>query len=498
MKSFSRRLSVAFAILLAAFGLLVALLARQLVTAHEEETLQRLSHGLARNIVEHWPTVSQPAGDTGDRVALMQVLNMLMVVNPGIEVYVLDSEGRVRAYAGDMASIRMPAIDLAAVRAFLAGAPLPIHGSDPKGTPGGKLFSAAMLPARADGRVAGYLYVVLDGEQRYAVGEGVGLRGAWRTAFMLAAIALGATFLLGWLVFSQLTAPLRRLADRMARFGLPEDAAARPSEAGGDEVRAIEAAFESMAERIKRQARERAEQQEAHRDVIANVAHDLRTPLTALHGHLEALAADVDARGSEDQRQRLQTVLGQSEKVRRLSQQLFELASLQATHYPLHKERLRLDELVTDAVEKFVIPHSTPAVVLEGGEPGLMELEGDPQLIERALTNLIDNALRHAAGAGPVRVRLEREGERAAVLVEDDGAGLPAEIALRLAANRPVREPPLRRPGGGFGGLGLAIAQRIAWLHGGSLDARRAGSRGTQLCLALPLHAAHESASSTL
>jgi signal transduction histidine kinase len=385
-----------------------------------------------------------------------------------------------------MALIRTPAIDLAAVRAFLADAPLPIHGSDPKGAAAGKLFSAAMLPPRPDGRAAGYLYVVLDGEQRYAVGEIVGLREAWRTALALAAVGLGATFLLGWLVFSQLTAPLRRLADRMARFGLPADAV-RPAAVAGDEVQAIESAFQAMAERIE---------QEAHRDVIANVAHDLRTPLTALHGHLEALAADVSARGSDEQRRRLQTVLGQSDKVRRLSQQLFELASLQATHYPLHKERLRLDELVTDAVEKFVIPQATPAVVLEGGEPGPMELEGDPQLIERALTNLIDNALRHAGG-GPVRVRLEREGERAAVLVEDDGVGLPDEIALRLAANRPVREPPLRRPGGGFGGLGLAIAQRIAWLHGGSLDARRSSSRGTQLCLAIPLRAAPGNASST-
>ncbi|HUG25661.1 sensor histidine kinase [Piscinibacter sp.] len=486
--SFSRRITVAFALLLTGFGLLVALLGRQVAVEHEHETLQRLSHGLARHIVEHWPAVSRPPGDESDRAALDEVLHMLMVVNPGIEVYVLDAEGRVRSHAGDANAVRLPQVDLAPVRGFLAGAPLPLHGTDPKGSSAGKLFSAAMFPPRpGDARPPGYLYVVLDGEQRTLVAGHVGVQRAWRTALLLAIVALLATLLLGGLVFGKLTRPLRELAGRMRRFDLSgRGQAGIEPEARGDEIAAIGESFDAMAQRIERQMREQAEQQAAHREVIANVAHDLRSPLTALHGHLEALGRQAPPLAGDERQRHVATALAQSDKVRRLSQQLFELATLQSDGHVLQVERFRLDELVTDAVQKFELSAPQPPVLLEGPSPGRIELDGDLQLIERALTNLIDNALRHAPGSEPVRVRLQRDETRVSVLVEDRGPGLPDELARRLDAGRPVRDPPLQRPGGGFGGLGLAIAQRIAWLHGGSLRTLPMAQGGTLLCLALP------------
>jgi signal transduction histidine kinase len=487
--TFSTRLAAAFALLLIGFGLLVALLGRQVVTEHEHETLQRLSHGLARHIVEHWPAVSRAPGDEADRAALDEVLHMLMVVNPAIEVYVLDADGRVRSHAGAPGAVREHAVELGPVRSFLAGAPMPLRGTDPKGTGQGKIFSAAMFPPRAgDLRPPGYLYVVLDGEERAQVAGHVGVQRAWRTALLLAAVALFATLLLGGLVFRKLTRPLRELADRMRRFSLQSggETATEP-QTDGDEIAAIAASFDAMAGRIERQMHEQVEQQAAHREVIANVAHDLRTPLTALHGHLEALSRQQPPLEGEERRRHVATALAQSEKVRRLSQQLFELATLQAHGHVLQIERFRLDELVTDAVQKFELSASQTPVMLEGPPPGALELEGDLQLIERALTNLIDNAVRHAPGSQPVRVRLQRDAAHASVLIEDSGPGLPDELARRLDAGRPVRDPPSRSPGGGFGGLGLAIAQRIAWLHGGSLRTVPMARGGTQLCLALPL-----------
>ena len=124
-------------------------------------------------------------------------------------------------------------------------------------------------------------------------------------------------------------------------------------------------------------------------------------------------------------------------------------------------------------------------------------MHGDLQLIERALTNLIDNALRHAPGVAPVRVSLQRAGGEARIWVEDSGPGLPADLSQRLSNGLSVRETPVRRAAtaqtggmcGGIGGLGLAIAQRVAQLHGGSLLPLPAPAGGTRLCLALPLGA---------
>lgn len=191
----------------------------------------------------------------------------------------------------------------------------------------------------------------------------------------------------------------------------------------------------------------------------------------------------------------LAAALAQSGKVRRLSQQLFELAALQTDHQVLHRERFRLDELVTDAVQKFDLAGGAPKVMLEGAPPGRLEFDGDLQLIERALTNLIDNAMRHAPGSSPVRVSIQREGAQARILVEDAGPGLPDEMVARLEQGQSLRDPPLPRSGrragggasGGIGGLGLAIAQRVAVLHGGSLRPLPSPGGGTRLCLALPL-----------
>ena len=471
---FTARLSLALAALLCGFGALVAGVGARALATQQQETLQRLSRGLAQHIVEHWPGLASHG--TVERRALDEVLGMLMVVNPAIEVYLLDAEGRVSAYLGDAAAVRQPRVDLGPVRAFLAGAALPLQGTDPRAAIGpGRIFSTAPLPTGD-----GYLYVVLEGQAAARIAGHVGHDRLWQGAALMLGAALLATLVIGTLTMTQLTRPLRRLAQRMHAYrggGVPPAPVA-------DEVAAMATAFDHLTSRIEGQIAEQAQAQAAHREVIANVAHDLRTPLTALHGHLEALRREIAA---ADAQRRLRIALDQSDKVRHLSQQLFELASLQASEQVAHVERFRLDELVSDAVQKFAFAPGAPPVTLAGPPPGPLVLAGDLQLVERALTNLIDNALRHAPDAGTVQVQLQRSAAQAQVVIEDRGPGLPAEVRRRLDAGISLREPPIQRPGGGFGGLGLAIAQRIAQLHGGSLSTRPAAHGGTVLCLALPL-----------
>ena len=349
----------------------------------------------------------------------------------------------------------------------------------------------------------GYLYIVLDGGARADVAGALSQRRVWLGATVVAVVGLLLTWLLGALTFHRLTRPLHRLAARLNDDSLQQAGPANPGAAAaasaatapgsGDEISALAGAFDSMTRRIDAQAALAQQQAQDHREMMASVAHDLRTPLTALHGHLEALSSSQPApsgvaTGSLPiQHRLLPAALAQSNKVRRLSQQLFELAALQSDHQVLHRERFNLDELVADAVQKFELGQQPPPVTLAGTPPGPLALDGDLQLIERALTNLIDNAMRHAPGPQPVRVSLRREGGQAQILVEDAGPGLPAELLDRLDAQSSLRDPPIRRSSGGIGGLGLAIAQRVALLHGGSLLPLPAPQGGTRLCLALPL-----------
>ena len=411
---------------------------------------------------------------------------MLMTVNPGVQVYLLDADGKVNAYIGEPGMVRREEIDLSPVRSFLGGAPLPIRGTDPMGSATPRLFSAAMFPPRAgDLKPPGYLYIVLNGAAWEKAAEQLGSGRAWRVAIIVASVGMLGTVAVGALAFGWMTLPLDRLARRIRAYS-----AKSPSDEGRalrsevDEVQAIAAAFAEMTARIDAQtARERAQVAE-HRETIAGVAHDLRTPLTALHGHLEMLSASP---AGHDKARVLATALAQSDKVRRLSHQLFELATLQAGDQAPNRECFSLDELVMDAVQKFEFADQTPQVQLSGPAPGRIELVGDLHLVERALTNLIDNAVRYSGGDAPVQVSLRQNGRLAEIVVSDTGPGLPKEILERLAGGQSVREPPIKRTGGGIGGLGLAIAQRVAVLHGGGLRALPTNNGGTRLCLALAI-----------
>jgi signal transduction histidine kinase len=512
-RSLATRLMFCLGALLVAFAALVAMLGKNLAREHELESLQRLSRGLARHLVEHWPQVAATSADQkslslAERSAREKVLDMLMTVNPGVQAYVLDAEGRVDAYLGEPGMVRVETVDLHTVREFLAGATLPLRGTDPMGSGVARIFSAAMFPARAgDVRPPGYLYIVLEGQTRTQVSDQISQTRIWQSAVLILLLSLAVSLIVGGIALRRLTLPLQALADRMMTYKSldadrvttstvqgPLGIATHPMDSrlpapvcsGRDEVQVINEAFEKMTQRIQLQATREQEQQLAHREMMASVAHDLRTPLTALHGHLEALGRGVFSDGPN--RERLVcTALSQSDKVRRLSQQLFEMAALQATDLVHHRERFRLDELVADAVQKYDVSAQPSPVALVGESPGRLELDGDLQLIERALTNLIDNAMRHAPSAAPVLVSLRSEGGVAMILIEDGGPGLPQELQQRLEQGQSLRDPPLKRIGGGIGGLGLAIAQRVAILHGGSLRPLHAHNGGTRLCLAFPI-----------
>lgn len=494
-RSLALRLGLLLALLLLAQGVVLVVLGARHAAAHEAETQQRLSRGLAAHIVGRWPELAPAAlGSDAERATL---LRMLATVNPAVQVYLLDARGRVAHYIGEPGMVRNAQVDLTVVREFLAGAALPLTGTDPMDPPGAgrsRLFSAAMFPpSPGDTGAPGYLYVVLDSPARVrlvAAGAPAQLGLALGGTVITGAVVL---MVLGWVAVRRMTRPLRRLARRMEGFDIglreapPPMAAAMAARAGattrgGDEVQQLGTSFDAMAARLASQAAQAAQQTEAHRQEIAGMAHDLRTPLTALHGHLEALAAGHD---DEPRRRLVDAALLHSNQVRRLTQQLFELATLRTDAPPLARERFRLDELVSDTVQKYDL--GPAPVELAGPAPGPVEIEGDLQLIDRALTNLIDNAVRHAAA--PVQVRMDCSPAQVQVVVQDGGPGLPAELLRRLSAGEPVRSVASHagaRTAGPRSGLGLAIAQRIAELHGGRLEPLPAPAGGTRLSLSLP------------
>jgi len=187
-----QRLSLVFcALLLVCCGALAWIQMRS-TRLHEQETVQRLSRGLAEHIARSGELMDARGMRDGEVRALF---GKLMAVNPSVEVYLLDDQGRILGHDAPDGHLRRDRVDLAPVHALLGGAPLPILGDDPRSSTGRKVFNAA--PLRVQGKQVGYIYVVLVGEQREALAADVAASASLRTTLWALAIVAAVGLLAG-------------------------------------------------------------------------------------------------------------------------------------------------------------------------------------------------------------------------------------------------------------------------------------------------------------
>lgn len=304
---------------------------------------------------------------------------------------------------------------------------------------------------------------------------------------LYAVAALSATGLLLALLGSvaiagKISQPLRRLAGASERLmnGQTEPLPI----AGDDEFRRLAITF-NRAAALAGQIGELQHKDRLRREMVAAVSHDLRTPLTALHGFLETMQLKADTLPLQERQQFLDIALRQSEKVGRLAQELFELAKLECDETCLSAEAFNLAELVQDILQKFHLHARQRGIALAAElDPQLAPVIADIALIERLLTNLLDNALRHTPPGGKVSVDAQALHGRMTVRVADTGIGIePAYLATLFDWQSPLS----RRVRSGAGGFGLVIVAKIVRLHGGDILVDSQVGHGTTFTFDLPL-----------
>lgn len=303
----SQRLSLVFAVLLLVCCGTSAWLQVRSSKMHELEVVQGLSRDLAQHIAHDTVLMDSNGLMPG---AVRELFSKLMLVNPSVEVYLLDSEGRIVGNAAPEGHLRRETVDLAPIRRLLDDQPLPILGDDPRSADGRKVFSAA--PLRVNGKPAGYLYVVLLSEEHDRFAE----RGATSAALNTALLSIGLVALLcliaGLTAFNLITRPLRRLTETVSRFDidgapqpLPAPSATVDKSADPDEIAVLDGAFRQMQNRLGDQWRSLTRQDQERRELVANISHDLRTPLASLHGYLETLSLKDATLTAEERRRYL-------------------------------------------------------------------------------------------------------------------------------------------------------------------------------------------------
>jgi two-component system OmpR family sensor kinase/two-component system sensor histidine kinase BaeS len=299
----------------------------------------------------------------------------------------------------------------------------------------------------------------------------------WSTAAS-AALAL----VLGLLLASRITRPLAGLAAAAHRVAAG-DLSPAPPVAGGDEVADLSRSFAAMLAELRRL-------DEAKKRVIADAAHELRTPVTLIQGTVEAMMDGIYPMNAAS----LASVHEETLRLARLIESLRELELIESGELVLDPEDLDLREEAAKAIALFsaAAGSRSQALVLEGGEGGACTVRADRLRLGELLYNLLSNALKHAPEGGTVLLRLPQGpgdlGARDLVSfsVEDSGPGIPEHERERVF-ERFYRLDPSRSTDSGGRGLGLSIAREIAKAHGGSIWATSSDLGGASLVVSLPL-----------
>jgi len=284
------------------------------------------------------------------------------------------------------------------------------------------------------------------------------------------------------LIAHNVSRPVRALAGATERM-LQGDANTQIPVNSNDEFGRLAETF-NRAAALAVQLSDLQKRDQQRREWVATVSHDLRTPLTSLYGFLETMQRKADSLPPQEQQQFLQTALRQTEKISRLAQELFELAQLECGETGLNPEHFCLAELLQDVSQKFQLAAQQRQIDLTAElRPELPSADADIGLIERLLTNLIDNALRHTPAGGSIRIKVTFDSERLWISVRDSGIGIAPEYLPTLFDwNSPLSRR-ARNQGGGFG---LLVVDKIARLHGGRIYVDSTLGQGSEFRFDLP------------
>ena len=453
---------------------------------YHEEVMQRLNLDLADHIVKEELLITD---GRVDRAALEGVFHMMMVINPSIELYCLDVDGRILAYSAPPGAVVRERLSLEPIQKMLAGnALLPLRGDDPRHAHREKIFSVAPIRDR-QGQLAGYLYVVLAGEQYDSVVQALQRSQVLRLTFGTAAAAIVFAFIAAVVTFTLVTRRLRRLMRdvddfRRGAFARP---IAREADPINDDIGELSRTIHLMSDRLIEQLDQLKRIDAQRRELVANVSHDLRTPLASLQGFLDTLRVKRDTLDEAERVRCLDIAARQTERLGNLVGQLFELSKLEANEAKPNFESCSMAELVQDVLQKFELRAADAGVALALDQPeDLPPVSIDIAMMERVLSNLIENAIEHTPRGGRVEVKVIRHANGVEVQVSDTGRGIAAED-LPYVFDRFYRGGLHDTSRADGAGLGLAIARRIVELHGSTLFVSSSVGEGTTFTFHPPL-----------
>lgn len=490
LKTLFARITLFFSLLLMAMAAFTLWLTDRSAKNYFLEFTQQLNEPVAMYMADNAGLLND--GEL-DEVALTELSHHAMTINPSLEIYLLDADGTV--YAPSLAESNKPfKLEISPINRFLGGdRNFPLFGDYPPDRQIKRTFS--VHPLTHEGSIKGYVYVVLGGEKYSTLLERVTSSYVLKDLFFTIMGVFFLTLAAGIVVFSLLTRRLKRLRMKVNALHRTYQTHPKssdqiiPSTHDDDELTALTRAYDQLTDELTQQYNALEHSDRERRVLVANISHDLRTPLTALSGYIETLQIKL-AESDPDLRKYADIAFRQTQKLRILVSQLLELSIINSGEAKPKRESFSLIELLHDIAQDFQIELDRSQLELTI-QPGVQDretynVEADISLIQRVFENLLINAVEYTPTGGKICIELTKSANKVFISISDSGAGMTSQQINEIFTRYRTGNPCGTTPYNGHTGLGLAIVKGILELHQSTINVSSQSDVGTSFQFTLP------------
>ena len=426
-----------------------------------DETTQQLNENVAAHLLQEVPPFKN--GIVNEE-ALGKIMHSMMAVNPNIEVYLLGKEGEILSFVVLDKKVKLKAVNLAPIKEYLQHKKL-VYGDNPR-LPGKKtIFSVSPVVENND--TIGYVYLTLNSEQNEEIAATLKDSFMLTIAIRYFAITLIATAIISLLLLWLLVRNLSGIMTMIKQFS-KGDHTARVQIYGKGELANVALSCNQMADKIVANIEQLKEVDTLRRELIANISHDLRTPVAIIHGYAETLVMKAEQLTNEKQQEYIGIIISTAEKLKILMADLFELSKLEAKQIKPQKEPFQIIDLLMDMSNRFKILSAPKNINFNTSfDKNLPLVYADLKMIERVLQNLVDNAIKFTPINGEIAVKVAKQTDGIKVAITNNGNGIAKDDLPKIFSRYYKTNNSVNNSGTG---LGLAIVKNILELHNVAIE----------------------------
>ena len=480
-KNIFTRIGILVFVLIATLSILFIIITYTSTTYFFNESTQLLNKDVAAHIAKF---TSPFEGNTVNKRKADSVFYNAMVVSPSIEVYFLDTTGKIIYYEAPDSAIKLWQIPLNNInRLIVSKGETFIRSPDPKNPDESKIFSAAEVVSK--GRKLGYIYVILGSKEYNTTKDLLLSSHISRLALQTFILIVLLSVLISFYYIRRLKHKYNSIVEVLHQYQSGNMAAR--FEGKYDEFAPITTSFNTMAELLSYNISQLKNAAEERKNFIANISHDLRTPLSIASGYTETLLTPANELiDGLQQKKYIQLVHTKLKQVEKMVIQLFELSKLDAVNFTPQKEPFVFSEIVEEVVTGFQIKAKKKNIKLECINcHELSWVNADVKMMERVIQNLIENAVKNTPEQGKIVVELQCRDNKLSIVFENTGKPLPEELVHWI--NSQSGSKTHTRPPGNIG-LGLAIVKRVLELHQSKLTVQTSTGLGNHFSFHIQLY----------